>query len=324
MNEVEYAEPLGYVKSFDDTKEQIVVVGIPFTSPLPGNLDRHNQYFDKNTDIGVLDEVMVYFNHNKYYAADKSPAEIAKAERLAKAFRGKILGKARKAETTEEGVLYNIVLDKRIPYIQAIEDMIQDGLLDISSGAKYGELDAEKEGRISKWHAVELSFTPNPANPNAVVLSKSILEKAIEELDEMPDENATPVAQENVGDSGSGEATPNPTDALMKSLEAVLAKQVENVNPAGDALLEKSAVMQTELSELRNQVVVLTELVKSLHTALPYMAEQIVMRIDGVKSASTFERQVQTTTTPKAPPVGGKSIFGSNGPKLPNLKAIGE
>lgn len=326
MTDKIFASPVsGYhVKAITETDSEIIipVVGIPFGSPT--DKDLHNEYFDKSTDVGVLNEVMVYFNHNQFYPANDSPDELEKAALLARAFKGEILGIAKKAETTEEGVIYNIVLDKRKRYAKALRQMVEDNLLDVSSGSKYRELDPNNEGRISKWHTVEISLTPSPANPNAVPLTKSILEKALEET-KMPNEvNETP--QELDGEK-QAQPQPDPTEDLMNSLKSVL----ETPAPVEEKSQPSEAEMR--IAQLQAQVETLTELVKSIQTALPYIAQQIVERIDGSKSASTFERQAQTQNAnsamppkPAPTPVHGKNIFGNvqNGPKIPMLKAIGD
>lgn len=328
MNDVRYiSRPTDSIKSFYIEDEQLIVpvIGIPFNGPSEtGGKDLQNEYFDKSTDIGPLNEVMVYFNHNRFYPLDDSPEELERMATLARAYKGEVLGIAKKAETTEEGVIYNLVLDMRKRYVRYLKEMIENNLLGVSSGAKYAELDPNSEGRISKWHTVEISLTPSPANPNAVTLTKSILQKALEEKKMSNETNE--ILQESDGAEQLSQ-NQNPTEELMKSLQAVLETP---------AVVEET--MQPELegriAELQEKVDMLIELVKSIQTALPYIAQQIVERIDGAKSASTFERQAQKQVTnnigvtpkPVQAPVHGKNIFGNmqNGPKIPMLKAIGD
>lgn len=329
MNDAKYvSKPVDGIKSFRIEGEQMIipVIGIPFNGPKEiGGKDLHNEYFDKSTDIGPLNEAMVYFNHNRFYPLDDSPEELERMATLARVYKGQVLGIAKKAETTEEGVIYNLVLDMRKKYVRYLKEMIENNLLGVSSGAKYAELDPNNEGRISKWHTVEISLTPSPANPNAVPLAKSILERALEEKT-MSNETSE-VLQESDGVEQLPQ-NQNPTEELMRSLQVVLE------SPALAEEESAQSELESRIEELQARIDTLIELVKSIQTALPYIAQQIVERIDGAKSASTFERQVQrqgasniaVTPKPAQAPVHSKNIFGNmqNGPKIPMLKAIGD
>lgn len=285
----------GYVKSFEETDNEIIipVIGIPFGSQ--EERDLHNEYFDKSTDVGNLSEVMVYFNHNQFYPASDDPEELQKSAYLARAFRGEILGIARKAETTDEGIIYNIVLDKRKQYVSALYDMVKDNLLDVSSGAKYRETDPNESGRISKWHTVEISFTPSPANPNAVPLTKSILEKALEET-KMPEEKAP----ELVADVAGVDETLIPDS--VKSAFAEIAPQKQEEPTVVPALLEEIAVLKSQNEALTTQIGEIITAVKSIQATLPYMIKSFGEIFRQETAKSTFEVQAQkSVNTPTAP-----------------------
>jgi|GEM_PF-6706710 len=282
----------GYVKSIsvDEDYITIPVIGIPFGNN--DQLDLHNQYFDKSTDNGMLNEVLVYYNHNQFYPANDDVEELEKSAYLARAFKGRILGVARKAETTEEGVIYNIILDKREKYINAIKEMVEDGLLDISSGAKYRELDSQQLGRISKWHTVELSFTPSPANPNAGVLTKSILEKALQETI-MIDEHAT---QLDVDAPNDESLIPDNVKSAIASITPV--KTEETIVPE---LLAELNALKSQNEALISQMSDIETAVKSIQATLPYMIKSFGEIFRQEANKSSFEIQAGKTTHAVAP-----------------------
>lgn len=268
----------GYIKSIDG--DVIKAVGIPFTSPFPGNTDLHGEYFDAKTDFGILDKAMVYFNHNFF---GTTPEE----KMLEKAFAGEILGIASKSDVTEEGVLYDIILDKGKKYIGIIQSLIKDGVLAISSGAKYGERDKENAGRISKWHVVELSLTPNPANPNARMLAKTMLEKALNEGELLMEENtnATP------------EQTPEPEQDVQTAVaqifeQAETAKSAVELEVTAD-LLAKTEILLDRVSQLFEEFASLAKTVKSIEATLPMLAQKIVE-----SKSSSFEKAAMQNIAP--------------------------
>lgn len=317
MNEKvsDFTSPGGgyYVKAITETDNEIIipVVGIPFGSPT--DKDLHNEYFDKATDVGVLNEVMVYFNHNQFYPADDSPDELEKAAILARAFKGEILGIAQKAETTEEGVIYNIVLDKRKRYAKALRQMVEDNLLDVSSGSKYRELDPINAGRISKWHTVEISLTPSPANPNAVPLTKSILEKALEET-RMSEEKENPEVVAGVDES----LVPDDVKSAFASLEPK-----EEIKPV--VTVEQFNELKTQNEALATELAEIKSLIKSVQATLPYMVKQFGEIFQRETTKSTFEvsatNPLATNSPRPAPTPNKKPIFGDRGPVV--MKAPG-
>ena len=318
MNDVKYvSQPINGIKSFRVEGDQLIVpvIGIPFNGPAEiGGKDLHNEWFDKSTDVGPLNEAMVYFNHNRFYPLDDSPAELERMATLARAYKGEVLGIAKKAETTEEGVIYNLVLDMRKRYVKYLKEMIENNLLDVSSGAKYAELDPTSEGRISKWHTVEISLTPSPANPNAVPLTKSILEKALGE-NEMPD-NINPEAVENV--AGDESLIPDDVKSAFASIEPKKEEAPSVTVEQFNELKSQNEALATELAEIKT-------LIKSVQATLPYMVKQFGEIFQREATKSTFETSVTRASQAPAPaPTPEKrAIFGDKGPairKAPGVK----
>lgn len=273
----------GYVKSIseDDNYITIPVIGIPFGNK--NQLDLHEQYFDESTETGILNEVLVYYNHNQFFPANDDVEELEKSAYLARAFKGRILGVARKEKTTEEGIIYNIILDKREKYVNAIKEMVDDGLLDISSGAKYRELDSIQLGRISRWHTVELSFTPSPANPNAGVLTKSILEKALQETN-MNDAQATELDVDALNDES---LIPDNVKSAIASITPVKTEET-----VVSALLVEMNALKSQNEALISQMSDIENAVKSIQATLPYMIKSFGEIFRQEANKSSFEIQV--------------------------------
>jgi len=131
--------------------------GVPFGGPIKGK-DLHGQYFSKNTDF-ALDLIPdgqrpLLFQHGLDSAVDTA-----------------VIGRWGVKKIDDGGVWVRAQLDARSEYINEIKELVSQDALGFSSGTM-GHLVkvSGKTGEILKWALVELSLTPNPANPNAYIV----------------------------------------------------------------------------------------------------------------------------------------------------------
>ena len=131
--------------------------GVPFGGPIKGR-DLHGQYFSKKTDF-ALDLIPdgqrpLLYQHGLDSAVDTA-----------------VIGRWGVKRIDDGGVWVRAQLDARSEYINEIKELVDNDALGFSSGTM-GHLVkvAPKTGEILKWALVELSLTPNPANPNAYIV----------------------------------------------------------------------------------------------------------------------------------------------------------
>jgi hypothetical protein len=131
--------------------------GVPFGGPIKGR-DLHGQFFSKKTDF-ALDLIPdgqrpLLFQHGLDSSVDTA-----------------VIGRWGVKRIDDGGVWVRAQLDARSEYINEIKELVDSDALGFSSGTM-GHLVkvAPKTGEILKWALVELSLTPNPANPNAYIV----------------------------------------------------------------------------------------------------------------------------------------------------------
>lgn len=131
--------------------------GVPFGGPIKGR-DLHGQFFSKKTDF-ALDLIPdgqrpLLFQHGLDSSVDTA-----------------VIGRWGVKRIDDGGVWVRAQLDARSEYINEIKELVDNDALGFSSGTM-GHLVkvAPKTGEILKWALVELSLTPNPANPNAYIV----------------------------------------------------------------------------------------------------------------------------------------------------------
>ena len=131
--------------------------GVPFGGPIKGR-DLHGQYFSRKTDF-ALDLIPdgqrpLLYQHGLDSAVDTA-----------------VIGRWGVKRIDDGGVWVRAQLDARSEYINEIKELVDSDALGFSSGTM-GHLVkvAPKTGEILKWALVELSLTPNPANPNAYIV----------------------------------------------------------------------------------------------------------------------------------------------------------
>lgn len=148
------------VKSTTDQSTIFEIVGVPYGGPsfLQGK-DFHGEKFTKETNYGknaqgtmVVDTIYAFYDHALNDLVGKD-----------------LLGYAKFIEDTDEGLIYEIEVDKAYRYRNMLLALAEKNLLGASSQPVQTAVDIdENTGIIKQWFPVEISLTPTPANPNAV------------------------------------------------------------------------------------------------------------------------------------------------------------
>ncbi len=168
--EVTLTMPDGRVLSIKSDDNNEIEILVPFGGPFPGGpdgVDRHGDFFDRNTNFSVVGlpdtpRPVVYL-HGK----DDDTAEA--------------LGSAVSYRDADEGRWYRVILDKANRRFQHVMDSLKAGNLQGSSQAIYSFIrgDEQENGfHITQWPLVELTLIDvpsalkkglRPANPFARV-----------------------------------------------------------------------------------------------------------------------------------------------------------
>jgi starvation-inducible DNA-binding protein len=143
--------------TLDDGSLQVEGVGIPFGGPVNGK-DLHGQFFSTKTD----------------FAWDLIPdgqRPLLYQHGLDSTMKTNVIGRWSVKKVDDAGVWIRAQLDARNEYIDEIKELLDSEALGLSS-ATMGHLVkvSAKTGEILRWPVVELSLTPNPANPSAYVV----------------------------------------------------------------------------------------------------------------------------------------------------------
>jgi hypothetical protein len=142
------------VKFAEGSDTIIEGLAIPYGGPLNGK-DLHGEDFGPDTDIVpdlYPDGRPLIYNHGTNKDMDLI-----------------VQGRQTTHETRDEGIWAQAELDKRARYHATVAKMIRNGQLSFSSGAIPHLVKTNADGHIVRWPWQELSLTPTPANPDAVV-----------------------------------------------------------------------------------------------------------------------------------------------------------
>lgn len=153
---------VGAVKFVDEEKGIIEMLGMPYGGPFDGK-DLAREHFEKDTDFcdGLFSSRPLLYHHG----LDKTLGPIKAGEVIG--YRDADVGRWVQAQ-----------LDKGMRYYEGIKDLIKRGALGASTAAIEHLKTADPDGKITRWPWFEISLTPSPCNPYAVVKSF----KAIEDL----------------------------------------------------------------------------------------------------------------------------------------------
>jgi hypothetical protein len=143
------------VKFVEGSESMIEGLAIPFGGPFAGK-DFHGESFGPDTDI--VAELFPNGRPLLYHHGVNKGLGLT------------VIGRQVEHEITDEGVWARAELDKAAKYHETVAKMVADGKLLFSSGAIPHLVETNKTtGDIKRWPWAELSLTPTPANPNAVV-----------------------------------------------------------------------------------------------------------------------------------------------------------
>lgn len=147
------AKARGAVKFLDEDAGIVEGIGMPYGGPLNGK-DLQEEYFTPATDFCLkwFDKRPVLYQHG--FDGD---------------LKTEVIGVQFETTTKDAGQWVKVQLDKSCRYWEQIKALINAGKLYFSSGAVPHLVERGVGGEIKRWPWVELSFTPTPANPLAVV-----------------------------------------------------------------------------------------------------------------------------------------------------------
>jgi hypothetical protein len=213
--------------------------GVPFGGPIKGR-DMHGQFFSKNTD----------------FALDLIPdgqRPLLYQHGLDKSIDTMVIGRWGVKRIDDGGVWVQAQLNARSEYINEIKELIDQDALGFSSGTMGHLVQVSgKTGEILKWALVELSLTPNPANPNAYIVKqqksakayvKSLMEGEVETTAAEP---AVDPLKDALAALVAGTITEEQAMVLTKAIAAALPQEDET--SASDAA-EDTAEGETEMAK---------------------------------------------------------------------------
>lgn len=180
------------VKFVEGSDSLIEGLAIPFGGPFAGK-DLHGEDFGPDTD----------------FAPDWFPTgrPLIYHHGLDGAIKTGVQGRQLTHEVREEGVWAQAQLDTSAKYHATVSKLVAAGKLFFSSGSVPHLVETSEDGHIKRWPWVELSLTPTPANPFAVVhpvktadliehfaaadipLSADLVAAAMKALDSIPTED---------------------------------------------------------------------------------------------------------------------------------------
>ena len=156
-----YNGHMNAVKLVERTDDYIVVegLGVPFGGPANGR-DLDNQFFDKDTDFMLADYASRPLRYQHGMDATVKYAKI---------------GEVKAISETDAGLWVQSQIDLHNDYASMIEEVLGKGALGYSSGAQDSAVKIDwATGHIDRWPIVEMTLTPTPANPYAMIASKRI------------------------------------------------------------------------------------------------------------------------------------------------------
>jgi hypothetical protein len=149
------------IKIVDADRGLIAGWGIPFRGPVKGGKDLDGEFFDKDTD----------------FAFDWFPNEgrpVLYQHGLDSAIKLSAIGRQVSKEIDpDRGVWVTTQLNLAHRYADIILDLAKKGVLGFSSGAMHGYV-RRAGSKIVQWPWVEMTLTPIPANPYALIAPEAV------------------------------------------------------------------------------------------------------------------------------------------------------
>lgn len=263
----------GIVKQ-TDTSTVFRVLGVPYGGPeyLEGK-DLHGEYFDKTTDFGwdptiaadaprvpVIARGLSFYDHAFHPKFGTEPIGVAKFY----------------AET-DDGQWWDIEVRRAYQYHDFLLTLAQKDMLGASSQPiqtsveiDYDWGEGTGDGKIKRWHTVEVSLTPTPANPLAVVeVAKSFEgmfdEDALKQLGRKRTKVKTVVVNAEVPEF---EEEDEDDESLEQVVAQVFAEEPDEdtaeAEIVDDAPTEEVGTVPDDVKALRADVTALIDAVASL------------------------------------------------------------
>ena len=134
-------------------------LAIPFGGPIPRKgaplgSDLDGEWFSRTTETGLTpySSLPVLFHH------DADPLGLVKGR----------LGTAHSWRRMERGWIATVDLDES-PQAQLVRELADDCELYVSSASSRMGKQVDDDGHIRRWSPIELSLSPSPQNPYALV-----------------------------------------------------------------------------------------------------------------------------------------------------------
>lgn len=143
------------VKFAEGTDNIIEGLALPFGGPFAGK-DLQGEDFGPDTDFAF-----------EWFPEEGRP--VIYDHGLDGGMKTALVGRQIERSAQDAGHWVKVQLDKRNRYFEQISSMVREGKLAFSSGSLGHLVQTEPSGHIKAWPWVELSLTPTPANPDAVV-----------------------------------------------------------------------------------------------------------------------------------------------------------
>ena len=133
-----------------------------------GGRDIFNEYFTKATDFW-LDRITatppVLYEHGRDETTGKS-----------------VLGQVTSIKADSTGLWVEAQLEKSRQYVDLVMELIGKGVLGYSTGSVIHLAEITKGGQITSWPIVEVSLTPDPAEPRTLGVAELEAEPAVKSM----------------------------------------------------------------------------------------------------------------------------------------------
>jgi HK97 family phage major capsid protein len=225
------------LKSIETTDGKVRVGAYAVRFADKSEKDLTGDHFTKSTDFGPTagNGVAAMFNHGIPIVKSLSgkPLRSAKAIEVMKSVAEMQFG-AVKTTLDDVGLFAETVLDTSNEYAAMVAKMCEQGKLKWSSSTAEHVMRKSADGEITRWHPIEFSFTPKPAEPRlpAIKPLKSLTEedlaeiaKAFSEAGDAETEKAAPTIE--VVDSGAQSEPPTTAQTSMTDAERKAARELE-------------------------------------------------------------------------------------------------
>lgn len=307
-----------------ENRLNLLVKAVPYDGPVYLNKeDIQGHRFSKSTDLG-REQGVSYLDHNKL-KIDHPELDIATFPGI-----DEKVGNSEKALSTEEGVIYRIIVNENYRYKQMLKLLAaQNRLLGSTTPNQRTVKINEKTHEIERWEVGEVTLTWKAANPDAeLVFLKSIEIDEVEELTmskvmqdkEVQNTEETEAVVETVAAESTEPSMTELVQALDKT-EEVESNPVEKSVPDMFAeIMNAISGFDARLAKVEGRSEVNEKSMGDLKTAFPMLVKQFdkyfTGKVENQKNVSHVEKSVvekfqqQPVGTSTAPGRERKANFG--------------